>query len=115
MKRILAEITDQQAPPVALHTSLPVNQWLSINAQRTKGKKVFQRIYRAMMVNSELNQLLNRLARIQPTTPTLATGGLIWDLEELSMVVASGIRCHLKKIKQIECIPLKLEACLFIR
>jgi hypothetical protein len=43
------------------------------------------------MVSKVLNQLLNKLTRTQPKTPTLATGRVTDELLGLSIVVASVV------------------------
>ena len=50
------------------------------------------------MLSRELNQLLNRLVRIQPTIPELVTGGRISVLELLSTVGTSGMALYSNNI-----------------
>ena len=82
---------DQQAPSMSRQASAEVFQTLSMNAQLKNGGTICQSSSRTAIVNSELNQLLNRLPRSQPITPTSVIGGLIfgsiledWSWDHLS-------------------------------
>lgn len=68
------------------HSWLVAVQELSISAQLINGGTVLTRINNASTVITELYQVLNRLARIQPRTPTLLAGGLMADCVVFAVV-----------------------------
>src|SRR3989339_102801 len=79
MKRILAVITDQQAPFPARQASAVENHKLSTNAHRIKGGITLYKAKRTTIVMMELKTPLNRFSfnqRIRRLTGGCITGSL---------------------------------------